>query len=77
MLRNIIKEEKNRDIPAEAHWEGNISLKNPVLVTMTDERQQLDAKHLEKMNGFRKAVKMLIFEREKRVDPNSMYDAFQ
>ena len=52
-------------------------MKNPVLGTMTDERQQLDAKNLDKMHGLRKAVKMLTFERKARADTNSMYDAFQ
>ena len=46
MLRKIIKEEKNRDIPSEAHWEGHRPLENPVLGTMTGERLQLDAQHL-------------------------------
>ena len=62
MRRRIIKEEKNRDIPVEAHWEGHRPLKNPVLGTMTGEWRQLDSKHLEKMNGLRKAVNILAFE---------------
>ena len=45
MLRKIIKEEENRDIPTQAHWEGHIPLKNPVLGTMTYERRHLDATH--------------------------------
>ena len=61
----------------EAHWEGHIPLKNSVLGTMNDERRQLDAKHLEKMNGLRKAVNMLEFEIKSRADTNSMYDDFQ
>ena len=52
-------------------------MKNPVLGTMIDEWRQLDAKKLEKMNGLRKAVKILAFERKSRADPNSMYDSFQ
>ena len=64
MMRKIIKEEKNRDIPAEAHWEGHRPLQNPVLGTMTDERRQLDAKKLEKMHGLRKAVTILAFGRK-------------
>ena len=44
---------------------------------MNDERRQLDEKHLEKIHGLRKAVKMLASERKSRADPNSMYDAFQ
>ena len=72
ILGKIIKEEKNRDIPAEDHWEGRRILENPVLGTMTGERRQLDAKHLEKMHGLIKAVKMLAFERKARADPNSM-----
>ena len=77
MLRKMIKEEKNRDIPAEAYWEGHKPLKNRILGTMNDERQQLDAKCLEKMHGLRKAVKMLEFKRKARADLNSMYDDFQ
>ena len=46
ILRKIIKEEKNRDIPLEAHWDGHRPLKNPVLGTMTGERLQLYAQHL-------------------------------
>ena len=52
-------------------------MNNPVLVTITYERQQLDANHLDKMNGLRKAVKMLAFDRKARAYPNSMYDDFQ
>ena len=77
MPRKIIKEDKNRDIPAEAHWEEHRLLKNTVLGTMADERQHLDTQILEKMHGLRKAVKMVEFERKARADRNSMYDAFQ
>ena len=77
MPRKIIKEEKYRDIPEEAHWEEHRQLKNPLLATMTDEWRQLDAKHLEKMHGLRKSVKMLAFERKARADSNSTYDYFQ
>ena len=45
MLRKITKEEKNRDIPAKAHWEGHRTLKNPVLFIMNDERRQAYAKN--------------------------------
>ena len=29
------------------------------------------------MHGLRKTVKMLVFEKKEKADPNSMYDAFQ
>ena len=63
--------------PAETHWEGHRPLDNLVLGTMNDELRRLDAKHLEKMHGLRKTVKMLAFEKKEKADPNSMYDAFQ
>ena len=46
MLRKIIKDEKNRDIPVEAQWEVHRPLNNKVLDAITDEWRQLDAKHL-------------------------------
>ena len=52
-------------------------MKNPVLVTMNDSKRQLDTKHLEKMHGLRKAVKILEFEKKARADPSSRYDASQ
>ena len=78
-LRNIIKyENANEDkIPDKPHAEPPQRTATPVLGTLTDERRQLDVKHLEKIGGMRKAVGMLRKERKERNGKDSMYDLYQ
>ena len=64
-------------IPEEAPKPPDKLALAPILGTVTDERRQLDLKHLEKTGDLKKALRMLSFERNVRSEKNSVYDEFQ
>ena len=77
MLEKIVVEEHDLEVPDKPNCEINKLAVCPVLGTMTDESQQLEAKHFKTIEAFRGAAKKLSKERNERNNPDSMYAGWQ